>query len=80
MCCVQRLTDGAAQIGFERVPVPAVLVEIGGERRFHGVRTSLQEVMGESPLFEDTGREPDELLGTVEGACSGSSHGPTVGR
>lgn len=77
---VQWLADGAAQIGFERVSVPAVLIEVGGERRLHGIRTSFQEVMGEPPLFEDTGREPDELLGTVEGTFSGSSHGPTVGR
>lgn len=80
MCGVQWLTDGAAEIGFERVPVPAVLVQVGGECGLHGVRTSFQEVMGEPPLFQDTGREPHELLGTVEGTCSGSSHGSTVGR
>lgn len=77
---VQRLADGAAQIGFESVPVAAVLVEMGGERRLHGVCAPVQEMVGEAPLFEDTGREPDELLGAVEGACSCSSHGPTVGR
>lgn len=76
---VQRLAHRSPQIRFECVTVSAVLIEIGGERGLHCVRAPSQEVMGEPPLFEDAGREPDELLGTLEGACSCSGHGPTVG-
>lgn len=77
---VQRLADRAPEIGFQRVTVAAVLVEVGGQGRLDGVGISAQEGMGEPPLFEDAGSEPDELLGTGEGVCSGSSHGPTVER
>lgn len=75
---VQRLADRTAEIGFQRVGVAAVLVPVGGERRLDGVRVTVEEAVGEPPLFQDAGGEPDEVFGTGEGMYSGSSHGPTV--
>lgn len=63
---VQGLADRPAQIGLQRVPVPAVLVAVGVQRRLHGLRAAVQEVVGEETLLQHARGEPDELFGAEE--------------
>ncbi|BFO15874.1 hypothetical protein SHKM778_22620 [Streptomyces sp. KM77-8] len=63
---VQRLADRSAQIGFERVAVPAVLVAVGVQRRLHRTGGAAPEAVGEEMLLEHTRGEPDEPLGPRE--------------
>ncbi len=59
---VQRPADRAAQIGLQRVAVPAVLVAVGVQRGLHGVCGGATEEVGEEALLEHARGEPDEAL------------------